>query len=95
MATLGVQEMKQACKYLCQQFGIEKKNVSMKHMSGHQWCICRLQERELMKFLKEHDTDGDGTLDFEEFRVAVKLAQERKRRQKHPDEVDVWSEEDS
>ena len=35
-----------------------------------------LQERELIKYLLSSDTDNDGTLDFEEFKVAVKCAQE-------------------
>jgi Ca2+-binding EF-hand superfamily protein len=47
-----------------------------------------------MKFMKEFDTDGDGVLDFEEFKVAVKFAQERKKNQKHQNEVDVWSDMD-
>ena len=34
-----------------------------------------LQERELLKYMLESDVDNDGILDFQEFKVAIKLAQ--------------------
>ena len=35
------------------------------------------QEQELMKYLLESDEDNSGTLDFDEFKVAIKVAQRR------------------
>ena len=49
-----------------------------------------LQERELIKYMKEYDADGDGTLDFEEFETAMRFAQQKKKNQIYKDEVDVW-----
>jgi len=47
-------------------------------------------ERELVKYMKEYDADGDGTLDFGEFQTAMRFAQHKKNNQIHKDEVDVW-----
>ena len=33
------------------------------------------QERELLKYMLESDVDNDGILDFQEFKVAIKVAQ--------------------
>ena len=51
--------------------------------------VC-VQERELVKYMKEYDADGDGTLDFGEFQTAMRFAQHKKNNQIHKDEVDVW-----
>ena len=110
MLWLLLQEMKQACKYLCKVFGFEKSTVrnfliclyyfthifiplefvrskSLLHSSIY---ILYVQERELIKYMKEYDADGDGTLDFGEFQTAMRFAQHKKDNQIHKDEVDVW-----
>ena len=52
--------------------------------------VLNVKERELIKYMKEYDADGDGTLDFGEFQTAVRFAQHKKNNQIHKDEVDVW-----
>ena len=79
--------MKRACRYLCKVFGMEKKTVR---------CLKTIfptfQERELLTFLKEFDTNGDGNLDFIEFKEAMRQAQEKKKNQLHKDEIEVFEE---
>ena len=93
--SMFLQEMKQACKYLCKVFGFEKSTVrkqilfDFQHSRIHKKYVC-VQERELVKYMKEYDADGDGTLDFGEFQTAMRFAQHKKNNQIHKDEVDVW-----
>ena len=96
-------EMKQACKYLCKVFGFEKSTVRMlsrifiplefvrsKSLLHSSRYVLYVEERELIKYMKEYDADGDGTLDFGEFQTAMRFAQHKKDSQIHKDEVDVW-----
>jgi Ca2+-binding EF-hand superfamily protein len=63
-----------ACKFICKQFDIDVKRVRIPSFTpiGVPW-----QEQELMKYMLENDTDNSGTLDFEEFKVAIKMAQKK------------------
>jgi hypothetical protein len=40
-------------------------------------CYTYCQEQELLKYMVESDCDNDGMLDFQEFKVAIKIAQKK------------------
>ena len=44
-----------------------------------------LQTTELQKYLLEFDVDNDGLLDFEEFKLAIKFANDKMKEAKHRD----------
>ena len=50
-----------------------------------------LQTTELQKYLLEFDVDNDGLLDFEEFKLAIKFANDKMKEAKHRDKWDCVS----
>ena len=72
-------EMRLACKYLCKQFDFNCKRVSY-HLPSIAPNLLALQAQELQKYLLEFDVDNDGMLDFEEFKIAIKTAQNKLRK---------------
>ena len=49
------------------------------------WIMNHLQTTELQKYLLEFDVDNDGLLDFEEFKLAIKFANDKMKEAKHRD----------
>ena len=71
--------MRLACRYLCKQFDFNYKRVSFLQLYGPlSWNF--IQTQELQKYLLEFDVDNDGMLDFEEFKIAIKTAQQKLRK---------------
>ena len=55
------------------------------------WIMNHLQTTELQKYLLEFDVDNDGLLDFEEFKLAIKFANDKMKEAKHRDKWDCVS----
>ena len=67
-------ELRLACRYLCKQFQIDIKTVKSYNFLKNEFTPY-FQERNFRKYMLKSDADNDGTLNFDEFKSAVKYAQ--------------------
>ena len=55
---------------MCKQFDIDILKVNIWF-----WGFAFILQRELLKYMLESDVDKDGILDFQKFKVAIKVSQ--------------------
>ena len=83
----GLQVLVQAVQLQLQ----EGEMIDMKLSVCRYWIMNHLQTTELQKYLLEFDVDNDGLLDFEEFKLAIKFANDKMKEAKHRDKWDCVS----